>query len=305
MKKITIITPTYNRAKTLPKVFESLLKQSFKDFIWIILDDGSTDNTTEIVENFQLFNPFFEIIYKKDKNRHKFLTVLEGVKMVKTPYFMVVDSDDIYPEDALETLISEVEKIENQDNYVAVMGLSADENGKIVGNQYPNNGFDGSIFEMRYKYKVRGDKFGIFITKTYQREISEKDFSQYEGKGYIPQSVIFNEYDARGIKTRFVNKIVRFYLKDEDDSASVSNTRWSGKNLFGLTEGHLSFLNSYGNQLFFYPKALLRNLIGYQTYALKSGRKISTIFNEIKNPVIKVLGIFLLPFTYIYSIGKQ
>jgi hypothetical protein len=54
------------------------------------------------------------------------------------------------------------------------MGLSADENGKIVGDKYPNNGFDGSIFEMRYKYKVRGDKFGIFITKTYQREISEK-----------------------------------------------------------------------------------------------------------------------------------
>ena len=304
MKKITIITPTYNRAKTLPKVFESLLKQSFKDFIWIILDDGSTDNTTEVVENFQLFNPFFEIIYKKDKNRHKFLTVLEGVKMVKTPYFMVVDSDDIYPEDALETLISEVEKIENQDNYVAVMGLSADENGKIVGNQYPNNGFDGSIFEMRYKHNVRGDKFGIFITKTYQREISGKDFSQYEGKGYIPQSVIFNEYDAKGIKTRFMNKVVRFYLKDDDDGASVSNTRWSGKNLFGLAEGHLSFLNCYGNQLLSYPKALLRNLIGYQTYAIKSGRKISTIFNEIKNPVIKILGFFALPFSFIYQKNK-
>ena len=106
MKKITIITPTYNRAKTLPKVFESLLNQSFKGFLWIILDDGSTDNTAEVVENFQLHNPFFEIIYKKDKNRHKFLTVLEGVKMVKTPYFMVIDSDDIYPEDTLETLIS-------------------------------------------------------------------------------------------------------------------------------------------------------------------------------------------------------
>ncbi len=301
MKKITIITPTYNRAKTLPKVFESLLNQSFKDFLWIVLDDGSTDNTEKVVENFQLLNPFFEIIYKKDKNRHKFLTVLEGVKMVKTPYFMVVDSDDAYPEDALENLISEVEKIENQDHYISVMGLSADENGKIVGDKYPNNGFDGSIFEMRYKYKVRGDKFGIFITKTYQREISDKEFSHYEGKGYIPQSVIFNEYDARGIKTRFVNKIVRFYLKDDDDEASVSNTRWSGKNLFGLTEGHLSFLNSYGNQLFFYPKALLRNLIGYQTYAIKSGRKISTIIADVKNPLIKILGILALPFSLIYQ----
>jgi len=301
MNKITIITPTFNRVKTLPKVFESLLNQSFKDFLWIILDDGSTDNTAELVENFQLHNPFFEIIYKKDKNRHKFLTVLEGIKMVKTPYFMVVDSDDAYPEDALENLISEVEKIENQDDYISVMGLSANENGKIVGDKYPNNGFDGSIFEMRYKYKVRGDKFGIFITKTCHREISAKDFSKYEGKGYIPQSVIFNDYDAKGVKTRFINKIVRFYLKDEDDTASVSNTRWSGKNLFGLAEGHLSFLNSYGNCLFFYPKALLRNLIGYQTYSLKSGRKTSTIINEIKNVWIKILGIFVLPFSFIYQ----
>ncbi|MFT3918499.1 glycosyltransferase family A protein [Cloacibacterium sp.] len=301
MNKITIITPTFNRAKTLPKVFESLLNQSFKDFLWIILDDGSTDNTTELVENFQLHNPFFEIIYKKDKNRHKFLTVLEGIKMVKTPYFMMVDSDDIYPENSLEILISEAEKIENQDKFIGVMGLSADENGKIVGDKYPNNGFDGSIFEMRYKYKVRGDKFGIFITKTYHREISVKDFLKYEGKGYIPQSVIFNDYDAKGVKTRFINKIVRFYLKDNDDVASVSNTRWSEKNLFGLAEGHLSFLNSYGNRLFFYPKALLRNLIGYQTYSLKSGRKTSTIINEIKNVWIKILGIFVLPFSFIYQ----
>lgn len=305
MKKITIITPTYNRAKTLPKVFESLLNQSFKDFLWIVLDDGSTDNTSTVVENFQLLNPFFEIIYKKDKNRHKFLTVLEGVKMVKTPYFMVVDSDDAYPEDALETLISEVEKIENQDDYISVMGLSADENGKIVGDKYPNNGFDGSIFEMRYKYKVRGDKFGIFITKTYQREISGKDFSQYEGKGYIPQSVIFNEYDARGIKTRFVNKIVRFYLKDDDDAASVSNTRWSGKNLFGLTEGHLSMLNSYGSKLFPYPKVLVRNIVGYQFYSIMIKSNISEIISKINNKFIQVLFILLLPFSYLYYFIKK
>jgi hypothetical protein len=97
---------------------------------------------------------------------------------------------------------------------------------------------------------------------------------------------------------------VRFYLKDEDDTASVSNTRWSGKNLFGLAEGHLSFLNAYGNQLFSYPKALIRNVIGYQIYALKSGRKTSTILTEIKNPLIKILGFFALPFSFIYQKNK-
>lgn len=303
MNKITIITPTYNRAHTLPIAFEGLRKQTFRDFCWLILDDGSTDNTSEIVENFKKEN-LFEITYKKDRNRHKFLTVLDGIKMVETPYFIILDSDDTYPENALEILVNEAETIKNQENYIGVMGLSADEEGNIVGDKYPNNGFDGSIFEMRYKYKVKGDKNGIFFTKTYQREIEGKDFTKYEGKGYIPQSVIFNDYDSRGVKTRFINKIIRYYLKDEDDSASVSNTRWSGKNLFGLTEGHLSFLNSYENQLFSYPKSLVRNIIGYQIFAIKSGRKISDIISNIKNPTFKIISFFTLPFSYIYLILK-
>lgn len=303
MEKITIITPTYNRAHTLPKVYESLKNQTFKDFKWIIMDDGSTDNTKEIVEQFQSEN-IFPIEYYQQPNRHKFLTVLDGIRMVKSKYHMIVDSDDAYPENSLEILYNEVEKIENQDDYIGLMGLSADEKGNIVGNEYPNGGFDGSIFDMRYKYKVRGDKFGIFISKSYLREIEGKDYSQYEGKGYIPQSVIFNEYDAKGLKTRFINKIVRYYLMDENDSASVSNTRWTGKNVFGLREGHLSFLNSYGSQLFNYPKALLRNLVGYQFYSFKNKDCVFKILSRPKNFVIKTLGLFLLPLSFVYHLSK-
>lgn len=299
MEKITIVTPTYNRAHTLPRVYESLRNQSFKDFKWIIIDDGSTDNTKEIVEQFQAEN-LFPIEYFYQKNKHKFLAVLDGIKKVKSPYHMVVDSDDSYPENSLETLYNEVEKIENQDEFIGLMGLSADEEGKIVGNEYPNGGFDGSIFDMRYKYKVRGDKFGIFISKTYLKAIESKDYSAYEGKGYIPQSVIFNEYDAKGLKTRFVNKVVRIYHKDESDAASVSNTRWTGKNVFGLREGHLSFLNSYGSKLFSYPKALLRNLIGYQFYSFKNKDNIFTIISRPNHLLIKILGLSLLPLSFIY-----
>ena len=269
MEKITIITPTYNRAHTLSRVYESLKLQTFRDFKWIIMDDGSTDNTESLVKSFQEEN-IFPIEYYKQKNQHKFLTVLDGIRKVESKYHMVVDSDDSYPENSLEILFTEVEKIENQDDYIGLMALSADEKGNVVGDAYPNDGFDGSIFDMRYKYKVRGDKFGIFISKTYKKWIENKDYSKYEGKGYIPQSVIFNEYDAKGVKTRFINKIVRIYHKDENDTASVSNTRWTGKNVFGLKEGHLSFLNSYKSMLFGYPKVLFRNLVGYQYYSLKN-----------------------------------
>ncbi|MDY3525349.1 glycosyltransferase family 2 protein [Riemerella anatipestifer] len=297
--KITIVTPTYNRAHTLPRVFNSLKKQSFLGFKWLIMDDGSTDNTKELVEEFKKESPF-EIEYCYQPNQHKFLTVLDGIKKVTTPYHMVVDSDDSYPDEALEILLNEVEAINNPDDYIGVMGLSVDENGKIVGDEYPHGGFDGSIFDMRYKYKVRGDKFGIFITPTYHRQTLGKNYSSYKGKGYIPQSVIFNEYDAKGIKTRFVNKVVRVYHKDEGDAASVSNTRWTGKNVYGLKEGHLSFLNSYGVRLLAYPKALLRNIVGYQYYSFKNGSSFRNILMDIQYPLIRVLSWGILPFGFLY-----
>ena len=299
MEKITIITPTYNRAHTLSRVYESLKSQTFRDFKWIIMDDGSTDNTGDLVKRFQEEN-IFPIEYYKQKNQHKFLTVLDGIRKVESKYHMVVDSDDSYPENSLEILFNEVEKIENQDDYIGLMALSVDEEGKIVGDAYPNGGFDGSIFDMRYKYGVRGDKFGIFISKTYKKWIENKDYSKYKGKGYIPQSVIFNEYDAKGVKTRFINRIVRVYHKDENDAASVSNTRWTGKNVFGLKEGHLSFLNSYQSMLLGYPKVLFRNLVGYQYYSLKNRNSISEIISSPKNIVIKILGILIFPITFIY-----
>lgn len=295
--KISIVTPSYNRAHTLSRVYESLKNQTFKDFKWIIMDDGSTDNTSELVKSFQAEN-LFEIDYFWNENQHKFITVFEGIKKVSSNYFMIVDSDDSYPNNALQNLFDEVEKITNQDEFISVMGLSQYTDGKIVGHQYPNNGFNGSIFDMRYKYKVRGDKFGIFITKTYQQLLKNFDYSPYKNKGYIPQAVFFNTYDANGLKTRFVNKVVRNYHLDDDDANSVSNTRFTGKNTFGLMEGYRSFLNSYGSKLFGYPKALIRNLVGYHIYSLINNRSFSEINNGLTN--FKLLSTLIYPLSYLY-----
>ena len=302
MPKITIITPSYNRAHTLLRVFESLKNQTFKDFKWIIMDDGSTDDTKELVESFKLDSPF-EIEYYWNQNQHKFITVFEGIKKVESPYFMVVDSDDSYPENSLEILYQEVNQIKNQDDFIAVMGLSQFEDGSVVGHQYPGNGFDGSIFDMRYKYRVRGDKFGIFITKTYQNLLKDFDYFIYKDKGYIPQSVFFNTYDANGIKTRFVNRIIRTYHLDEEDKSSVSNTRWSGKNTFGLMEGYRSFLNSYGNRLIKYPKTLVRNLIGYQVYSIINQRSLIEINKNLSS--FKLLSVLVYPFSFIYTYYEE
>lgn len=296
-EKITVVTPTFNRAHTLKRAFDSLLNQTFKDFKWIIMDDGSTDETEDVVRGFQATSPFV-IEYHYSSNQHKFHTVFEGIKKVETLYFTILDSDDSYPNDAFEILVKEMEKIENPEEFISVMGLSGDEEGKVVGDEYPNGGFDGSIFEMRYKYKVKGDKNGMFFTKTYQRELEKFDYLGIPKEIYIPQSVFFNVYDAKGLKTRFINKIIRNYHKDENDAASVSNTRWSGKNRYGLMLGHLSFLNNYGKQLEKYPKPLIRNLVGYHLYSYASGKSLKEINQELKH--FKLYSTLLAPFSFLY-----
>ena len=96
LEKITVITPTFNRAHTLPRVYESLLKQTYKNFIWTIMDDGSTDETEAVVKNF-IEEKKIRIQYSKNSNSKKFYTVFNAIENVSTPYFSIMDSDDAYP----------------------------------------------------------------------------------------------------------------------------------------------------------------------------------------------------------------
>lgn len=301
---LTIITPTYNRANTLPRVFESLKNQTFKNFVWLVMDDGSTDNTQELIEQFTS-QANFPIQYHYHDNKHKFITVFKGIEKVKTPYFVIVDSDDAWPNDAFETLVHEVEKIKNQDDFIGVIGHSVYPNGEIVGDKFPLDQWDGSILEMRQKHRISGDKNGIFITKTYQNELKRFNYTPFDKQCYIPQTVFFTTYDAKGIKTRFVNKVIRTYFLDEEDENSVTNTRRSGKNLFGLLHGSLSILNNYQSQLFQYPKYLIRNTIGALFYGFKQQISPWTILSKIKYFPFKLLAFILLVPTYFYYLIKK
>lgn len=299
-RKITIITPSFNRAHTLERVFKSIENQSFRDLKWIVMDDGSTDETKSLVEGFQK-NADFEIDYYYNENQHKFHTVFEGVRKVTSPYFVIWDSDDAYPSDSLQILYQEITNLPDNQRFIAVMGLCAYENGELVGDKYPKDVYDGFILNIRYKYKVRGDKNGIFNTSVYKEVLAKLDTTVFKKGVYIPYSVFYNLYDSLGYKTRFINKVVRYYWYDENDESSVSNTRWSGKNRYGLMVGHLSFVNCYGDKLFKFPQALIRNLIGYQVYSFKNDVKVVEMLSAINHLRMKYVGIISLPVSYLYN----
>lgn len=291
--KITIITPTYNRAHTLPRVYDSLKNQSFKDFKWIIMDDGSSDNTKDIVQSFKEEN-CIDIEYFWNENAKKYYTVFEGIKKVKSPYFTILDSDDAYVDDGLEKMYEVVKNLD--DTFISATFNSQFPNGELVGSLFPEN-FEGSILEMRYKYKVRGDKHTIFITDKYLNYLSTFDYEIFKGK-YAPQKIFFNIYDGLGEKSKFVNESIRIYYQDENDLASMSNDRVKPTSYIGLMEGHKSFLNSYGNQLLKYPKALLRNLVGYQVYSILLKKSLIEINKELK--YFKILSMLFWPVSLMY-----
>ncbi|MCY0975843.1 glycosyltransferase family A protein [Chryseobacterium wangxinyae] len=291
--KVTILTPSYNRAHTLPRVFESLQKQTFKDFEWIVIDDGSTDNTKDLVEKFQK-EADFKIRYYFQENQHKFLTFFRGIDLAEGQYFSPLDSDDALPADSMEILVNTWEGIAESQNIVFVSTLCEDQFGNVVGDKFPNDPLICSIFDMRYTYKIKGDKWGMGKTEIYKK--MKLNFGNLAGKGFIPEGVFQFQFDQLGFHY-CINQVTRIYFRDKDDEQSLANQFYDKKNAFGLAENYKAFLNTYSTKLWSNPVTILRNLGGYIKFAKIDGRSLKKITTELKAPKIKLLAYLVYPFS--------
>jgi len=216
----TILTPTYNRAHLLSRVYDSLRAQTFRDFEWIIVDDGSTDGTRELVAAWAS-EANFPIRYFWQAHRHKKTAFNRGVREASGELFLCWDSDDSAPPDALEIFWRHWNAIpENErQQFVGVTGLCVDEDKKIIGDRFPDHPFDSDDLSMRFRYGVRGEKWGVHrvdLLRLYPYPESVE--------GFVPESVVWNAL-ARRYKTRFVNEVVRVYHREEDSLCNATKTR--------------------------------------------------------------------------------
>lgn len=138
MPKITVFTPTYNRAYILPKCFESLNRQSCKDFEWLIIDDGSTDQTKELVTDWQKRENGYSIryIYKENGGLHTGYNA--AIANMETELSVCIDSDDSMPEDAIERILAEWQKVKDS-GAAGLVGLDVDQNGNLIGKELPDS----------------------------------------------------------------------------------------------------------------------------------------------------------------------
>lgn len=180
---ITIFTPAYNRAHTLPKLFDSLVKQTSKDFEWLIVDDGSSDNTLELITNYQLQITSFPIRYFKQENGGKHTAINRGLKEAKGELFFIVDSDDYLTPDAMVTIQNDWEGVRDK-NLCGISYLRGYSQDKVIGDQHPIDGEIANFVEMRYNRGIAGDKAEVWVTEI----MKQFPYPKYEGERFFGES---------------------------------------------------------------------------------------------------------------------
>ncbi|HFP6816260.1 glycosyltransferase family 2 protein [Enterococcus faecium] len=203
---ISIITATYNRAHTLPFLYDSLNRQTSKLFEWIIIDDGSQDSTRDLIESFTSINNEFSIKYEYKKNGGKHTAINMGVKIAKGEYIFIVDSDDQLTPDAIETIENWIDTLQNSSKIVAVAGTRGNFNGKRIGDypkKYHNSYIDVKNTERR-KYKLLGDK-----AEVYRTEILRKyPFPVFSEEKFLTESSVWDEIAYQGYYVRWYDKVI-------------------------------------------------------------------------------------------------
>ena len=190
--KITIFTPTYNRANLLKRVFFSLKNQTNNNFIWLIIDDGSIDNTHLIVNEF-IKTSSFEIKYIYQENGGKYRAHNTAVKNCETKYFLILDSDDYLTSDAIDILYKKIKEIENEDKISGIIGNRIDEmTKKPIGKEIPNIKI-ASGNELYQKYNFVGDTLRLYKTKI----LSEFLFPEILNENFISENVVFDKIDKK------------------------------------------------------------------------------------------------------------
>ena len=284
---ITIYTPTYNRAYILPKLYESLQNQTCRDFEWIIIDDGSTDETESVVKNWIGTNKF-DVVYKKKKNGGMCSAMNVAVQMARYEWSIKVDSDDFLTSNAVEKIHEWVETITDDDSFVGVSGLRGYiTNDKIIGG-YPSNKkykhyIDATNLQ-RNKFNLHGDK-----AEVYKTEILRKyPFPEFEGENVLDPAVVWDAIANDGYKIRWFNYVI--YKCEYIDDGLTKRYRLDAARCFeGFTfaiKKELTHHRSYAEKS--------SSIVKYFYIARKKGLGFTEAKNKINVSMIRIIAAFFI-----------
>lgn len=178
-KTLTIFTPAYNRAHTIDKTYQSLINQTCKDFLWLIVDDGSTDGTKKLVEGWIRENKIpITYIYQENQGMHGAHNT--AYKNITTELNTCIDSDDWMPHDAVEKIIN-AWKVHRHENYAGIIGLDQTADGKLIGTNFPEN-LKETTLQGFYEAGGQGDKKLVYRTDIIKQY---PEYPLFKGERYV------------------------------------------------------------------------------------------------------------------------
>lgn len=186
MSALTIITPTYNRADFLPRLYESLRRQTSSDFEWLVVDDGSTDGTSELLRGYLRENQI-RVSCERQPNAGKHTALNRGIAKIRSELTFIVDSDDYLPEDAVEIILSYHEKYKNTPNLCGYSFLRCHGDGRVNTAYFPEDEKIDTYLHVRINGKIGGDKAEVFFTDV----LKQYPFPVFAGEKYMPEDVVW------------------------------------------------------------------------------------------------------------------
>ena len=276
-KLITILTPTYNRGYILSKAYQSLLQQTNKNFEWLIIDDGSVDNTKELINGFIEENKI-NIRYFLKKNGGKHTAVNEGVKLAKGYYTIILDSDDFLTDDAIETINYYWEKYNNNKKIACLSFLKIYSDKRSVSKPYIGTEVISNDIDFKYNKGVTGD-----MSEVYRTSILKKyPFPVFDDERFLSEAIVWNKI-AFKYDTVFINKGI-YVCEYLEDGLSYSCLKLRYNNPIGALENAKLFMN-YRFKLLI----RLKNAILYDGFSLIAKRQFGYIVRESNHKFLSIL----------------
>ena len=277
--KFTIFTPTFNRKELLEKLYKSLQKQTFKDFEWLMIDDGSDDGTKEKVEEF-LSEKKLDIKYYFKENGGKQRAYNFATDKANGEIFICLDSDDEYVENGLETILKYWKKYEKNNNIAGMGYLSTYPNREVIGSSFPEKEMISTQFDIYNKYEVKGDKGLMFRTEI----IKKYKFPVFDDEKFITEAVVYNRICEK-YKMVYVNEKIEIKEYQEDGLTAKYNNL-----LLRNPKGQALYHNEINSQNLSFKQKVLNNAVYYK-FCRAAGYKFGKIFKENKNKLFLIFAL--------------
>lgn len=282
---VSIFTATYNRAYCIGNLYNSLCEQTCFNFEWIIVDDGSCDNTEKLIQSY-INERKISIQYFKQTNQGKHIAFNKGVSIAKGELFFFVDSDDSLAFDAVEFLQQEFDKVKYNESFAGISGTRIDKIGNRIGGRVNFAVIDANTLDFRYILRIKGDMAEAYKTNV----LKQYPFPIVEGEKFCSEAYVWNQMSQK-YKLRFFNRgiYVCEYLPD-GLTAKINHIR-----MLSPITSMMYYSEFYNMNIPFIQK--IKAAINYWRFACCSSKNFSEKISKIS-----YLALFAFPMGYLFHL---